>query len=189
MPVGPLEDNGPNTINMTLRNMKGSIVNSVFEFWEHFIPEVRMWDNQMNPHDEALYSNYQCWDTRIYHFIMNQNLLNIESCAMTIQSIPSTFPQGDLLTINNDSNSRRSANQDTISIAFRSIGSRANTYEVVNSFNLCTEYFNKNMADSERSKYYRKLHPSEYLEHGNNVAYPWINIDTMEFEFYIPVKK
>ena len=185
LPVGILDDNGANTINMTFKNIKPGIIVSLFENWEHYIPEVRLGDHGMDPYIEALDGHWSDWDCRIYHFIMNPNMISIEQCIMTVQSIPTTFPQGNLFAINNDQNSRRGQGQDTVSIQFKSVGSRANTFEVLDSFNWTSYFFNKDLMPDVIHKLYRKLKPSELLDMGNWNAFPLANIDTMELEWWV----
>lgn len=182
---GILETNGLLTINQTYKNVKGGLLPYLFGIWEHYIPEVRLGDHGMQPYWEAQYQNYWDYDTRIYHLFMNPNMINIESIYMTIQSVPTTHPQGSLAGIDYEQGSRRGPGQDTFDVQFKSIGARADTFECVDSFNGATLFFNQDMADDRRSSKYRKLDPSEFLSY-NFKAYPWINVNTMELEWWVP---
>lgn len=181
---GILETNGLLTINQTYKNVKGGILPYLFSVWEHYIPEVRLGDHGMEPYFEAQHQNYWDFDTRIFHLFMNPNMVNIESIYMTIQSVPSTHPQGSLASIDYEQNSRRGPGQDTYDIQFKSIGARADTFECIDAFNGSTTFFNPDMKDGRREKVYRKLDPSEFLDH-NFKAYPWINLNTMELEWWV----
>lgn len=182
-PSSILEPNGHFSINQTYHNPKPGFLPYLFEMWERYIPEVRLGDNNMEPYPEAIFGKYWDFDCRIYHFIMNKDVRHIENMFMTIQSIPSTFPMGALAGINNDSSSRRGQGQDEISVSFSTIGARFNTFEVMDGFNGTTEFFNPAMADNRRSGSYRKLSGSEFLKYQYK-AYPWINVDTMELEWW-----
>lgn len=182
-PVGILDENGPLTINTTFYNPKPGIIPYIFQTWESYIPEVRLGDNEMEPSLEALAGNYWDFDCRIYHFIMNKNLRNIESMYMTVQSIPVTYPMGAMSAIDNESTVRRGQGQDELTIQFSSVGARFDTFEVVDGFNGATVFFNPNMGDDQRSSYYRQIQPSEFLEKQYSV-YPWINLSTMELEWW-----
>lgn len=184
-PTGILEENGKISINQTFYNPKPGIIPFLFETWESYIPEVRLGDNGMEPYPEALFGDWWDFDTRIYHFIMNKDLSHIENMFMTIQSVPTTYPMGALAAINNGETSRRGQGQDEISITFSSIGARFNTFEISDSFNGCTLFFNPKMGDKQRASNYKKLKPSEYLANQYR-AYPWINTSTMQLEWWGP---
>ncbi len=183
-PSSILEENGKFTINQTYHNPKPGFMPFLFETWESYIPEVRLGDHEMEPYPEAVFGNWWDFDCRIYHFIMHKNIRNIENMFMTIQSIPSTYPMGALATIDNDSPSRRGQGQDELTVSFSSVGARFNTFKVADSFNGATVFFNPAMADGKREATYRKLKPSEFLNF-NYQAYPWINIETMEMEWWV----
>lgn len=182
---GVMETNGLITINQTYKNVRGGILPYLFGVWEHYIPEVRLGDHGMEPYWEAQYQNYWDFDTRIYHLFMNPNMVNIESIYMTINSVPSTHPQGSLASIDLTQAGRRGPGQDTFDVQFKSIGARADTFECIDAFNGATIEFNGDMADGKRDKHYRKLDRTEFLDH-NFKAYPWININTMELEWWVP---
>lgn len=65
------------------------------------------------------------------------------------------------------------------------MGSRANTWEVADSFNWCTYFYNKDLRPEVRNNLYRKLTASELLDYGNYNATPLINIDTFQMEWWI----
>lgn len=182
-PIGILDENGSYTINATFHNPKPGIIPYLFQTWEYYIPEVRLGDNDMEPSMEALTANYWDFDCRVYHFIMNKNLKNIESLYMTIQSIPTTFPMGAMSAIDNDATIRRGQGQDELTIQFSSVGARFDTFEVVDGFNGATVFFNENMGDDKRSSYYTQVQPSQFLSKQFSV-YPWINLSTMELEWW-----
>lgn len=182
---GVMETNGIITINQTYKNVRGGILPYLFGVWEHYIPEVRLGDHGMEPYWEAQYQNYWDFDTRIYHLFMNPNMVNIESIYMTISSVPTTHPQGSLASIDMTQAGRRGPGQDTFDVQFKSIGARADTFECVDGFNGATVKFNEDMADGKRHKHYRKLDRTEFLDN-NYKAYPWININTMELEWWVP---
>lgn len=182
-PQGILEENGALTMNQTYYNPKPGFMPYIFETWESYIPEVRIGDHGMEPYPEAVFANYWDFDTRIYHFIMNKDVRHIEQMYMTVQSVPSTYPMGGLAGIDNEATVRRGQGQDELSIQFSSIGARFNTYEVVDGFNGSTVFFNPSMGDSTRTSTYKKLRPGEFLTY-NYSAYPWINIETMELEWW-----
>ncbi|UVD32083.1 hypothetical protein [Vibrio phage phiKT1028] len=182
---GIMETNGALTINQSYKNVKGGILPYLFGVWEHYIPEVRLGDHGMEPYWEAQYQNYWDFDTRIYHLFMNPNMVNIESIYMTLSSVPSTHPQGSLASIDLTQGGRRGPGQDTFDIQFKSIGARADTFECVDGFNGSTIKFNPDMADGKRQRLYRKLDRTEFLDY-NFKAYPWINVATMELEWWVP---
>ena len=90
---------------------------------------------------------------------------------------------GAMSSIDNESPHRRGQGQDELSITFSTIGARFNTFEIVDGFNGTTVFYNNNMDDSKRSSNYKQIPPSSFLAY-NYKAYPWINISTMELEWW-----
>lgn len=182
---GILEFNGPLTLNQVYQNVKGGIIPYIFNMWTHYIPEVRLGDHGMEPYFTAQQQNFWDFDTRIYHLFLNPNMKNVEGIYMTGQSIPSTLPQGAYSGIDNQQPSRRGPGQDTFEMQFKSVIARADTYECIDSFNGAVTYFNPDMQDGRREKIYRKLNSTELLDHDFK-AYTWINLSTMELEWWVP---
>ncbi len=183
-----LEENGKFTINQTYYNPKPGIIPYLLQVWLTYISEISCGDHGLSPYWEALYQNYRDFDTRIYHFIMEKNTRFISSCYMGVESIPVTFPIGAFATIDNETSSRRGQGQDDITVQYSTVGLCFTPFEIVDSFNGVTEFFNPNMADAKREGTYRKLKPSEYIPNNygvNKRVYPWVNLNTMEMEWWV----
>lgn len=183
---GILEENGSVSVRDTYYNVKTNIIPFMFRCWLDYIAAVKTGDHGLDPYDEALYQNYTDFDCRKYFFIMNKNFRNIESIYMTVQSIPGSFPSGSFSAIDNDTNSFRGQGQDEVSMDFNTVGMRFDSWEVIDSFNGTYNVFNPDMnIAARRNALYRKLSPSEWLSN-QWAAYPYININTMELEWWVP---
>ena len=181
--AGLLDENGAFSIRQTYYNVKGGLIPDIFNKWMRYEVEVTLGDCGVEPYPEADYQNYIDHDCRIYHLIMNKNMRNISHMFMTLQSMPTSFPVGAMATINNDTSNRRGEGQEEITINFSSVGMRYDSWEIAEGFNGTTVYFNEDMKPTNRLQKYVKLKPSEYLTMQYN-AYPWINIETMELEWW-----
>lgn len=181
---GFLDENGSFSIRQTYHNVKGGIVTDIFNTWLRYIYEVRLGDNGIEPYPEAQYENYVDFDCRIYHLIMNKDMQTISHMYMSIESIPTSYPVGAMAAIDNEATNRRGEGQDEVTINFSSIGMRYDNWEIAEGFNGTTLYFNPDMAPNKREGKYIKVKPSEFLNMQYN-AYPWINIATMQLEWWV----
>lgn len=155
----------------------------MFEAWIHYIEAVKLGDEGMEPYPSALIENYIDYDCRIYHVIMNKNMRNIEWLFCSGSSVPTTFPSGAFSTIDRTQNSIRGQGQDELEINFSSVGFRFGNIRIADMFNRCTLKSNPDLLPSVREQKYRKLAFSEHYANGSE-SYPWINIDTMEMEYW-----
>lgn len=185
-PSGILKVNWDYDMRMTFHNPKPNILPYMFDVINHYIEAVTLGDEGLDPYPEALLQNYRDWDMRIYHLILNKNMKNIEGIYCNAYCWPNTFPSGAFSTIDRTKNTLIGQGQDELDINFPSVGFRYNNIRVVGAFNETTVKFNSRMSDRERHKYYRKLSTSEYMANGTT-SYPWINIDTMELEYWSPI--
>lgn len=185
-PSGILKVNWDYDMRMTFYNPKPNILPYIFDVFNHYIEAVTLGDEGMEPYPEALVQNYRDYDVRIYHMILNKNMRNIEGIYCNAYSWPNTFPSGAFSVIDKTRNSLLGQGQDELDVNFPSVGFRYNNIRVVAMFNGTTEYFNPKMKPGVRSKHYRKLKFSEYQANGTT-SYPWINIDTMELEYWSPL--
>lgn len=179
---GILKVNYDFDMRVSMYNPK-KIMSSIFDVWNHYIEGVKLGDEGMQPYDQALLQNYRDYDCRFYHTVMNRNMRNIEGIYMTGYSWPNTYPSGAFSTIDRTQTSIRGQGQDELEINFPSVIFRYNNMEVADMFNRTTLTMNPNMHPQRRAQYYRKLEVVEYFA-GQFAAYPWININTMEMEYW-----
>lgn len=162
---------------------KPNILPYLFEAWVHYIEAVKLGDEGMEPYPAALRENYIDYDCRIYHMILNKNMRNIEWLFCNAGCVPTTFPSGAFSTIDRTQNTLRGQGQDELEINFSSVGFRFGNIRIADMFNRTTLYFNPGMHPSVRLSNYRQLSVAEYFGGGYS-AYPWINIDSMELEYW-----
>lgn len=126
--------------------------------------------------------NYQ---TRIYRIIFDHTKTRVQEIMCSGVSMPESVPtgrQGDF-----DVSSPMNESSREISTTWPSIGFFYNQPFIMKEFNSVVCMFNRAMADNYREKYYRKV-PSDLLEAFNfeRDAFPRINLDTAEFEWWAP---
>lgn len=182
---GILDENGQYSLRQTYFNVKSGIIKDIFSAWLRYIYEVKVGDNGIEPYPEADYQNYTDFDCRVYHIFMNKNLRTISNMYMTVQSIPTTLATGAIAAIDNETTNRRGEGQDEVTINYSSVGMRFDSWEVADGFNGTTMFFNPDMNPVNRANKYVKLEHSEYLELQYEKCYPWINISTMELEWWM----
>lgn len=170
-------------MRMTFAACKPNILPMIFDVWNHYIEGVKLGDEGLEPYPEALIQNYRDYDCRTYHMLLNKNMRNIEGMYINGYSWPNSFPSGAFSTIDRTQTTLRGQGQDDLEINFPSVAMRYNNIRIPDMFNRTTLFFNPNMHPSVRSQHYRKLKFSEYFA-GGYEAYPWININTMELEYW-----
>lgn len=186
---GILKFNYDYDMRQTFYNPKPNFLPYMFEAWLHYIDGVSLGDEGMEPYDEALDANYTDYDCRIYHMILNKNMRNIEWIFCNAGAVPTTFPSGAFSTIDRTGDTLRGQGQDEFEINFSCEGFRFGNVSVADMFNRTTLFFNPNMHPSRRASYYRKLEFKDYYGDQYQAGlYPWININTMELEYWGPLR-
>lgn len=170
-------------LRQSYHTSKPHVLPYMFEAWVHYIEAVKLGDEGMEPYPSALIENYIDYDCRIYHMILNKDMRSIEWLFCSGSSVPTTFPSGAFSTIDRTQNSLRGQGQDELEINFSSVGFRFGNIQIADMFNRTTVKFNPGLLPAVREQNYRKLSMSEYFAGGYEV-YPWINIDTMQLEYW-----
>jgi len=183
-PNGILKVNYDYDMRLTFHNPKPNVVPFIFDVINHYIEGVTLGDEGMEPYPEALIQNYRDYDVRIYHIIMNKNMRSIEGIYCNGYSWPNTYPSGAFSTIDRTQNSLRGQGQDEVEINFPSVIFRYNNLRLADMFNRTTLFFNPNMNPRVRENNYRKLKFSEYYAANYALCYPWINVNSMEMEYW-----
>lgn len=180
---GVLKVNYDYDLRQSYHNVKPSFLPYMFEAWVHYIEAVSLGDEGMQPYWEALQANYLDYTTRIYHVIMNKNMRNIEWIFCCGGSWPTTFPSGAFSTIDRTQNTLRGQGQDELEINFTCQGFRFSNIQIADMFNRTTLYRNPNMHPQVRAGHYEKMPFRDYFLKGTG-SYPWINLATMEMEYW-----
>jgi hypothetical protein len=183
---GILKVNYDYDMRLSFHNPKPNFVPFIFDVINHYIEGVTLGDEGLEPYPEALLQNYRDYDMRIYHVIMNKNMRSIEGLFCNGYSWPNTYPSGAFSAIDRTQNSLRGQGQDEVEITFPSIAFRYNNIRIADMFNRTTLFFNPNMSAQVREQNFRQLKVSEYFE-GGYAAYPWINVNSMEMEYWSPL--
>lgn len=183
--TGLLQHNGQFQMRQSYHMSQPKFLPYIFEIWLNYINEVVLGDNGLEPYPEALKQNYQDYDCRIYHLILNRNMRNIEWIFCNASSVPSTYPSGAFSTIDRTGNTLRGQGQDEFDIQFECIAFRYGNVAVARMFNATTEFFNPELKDDQRSSKYRKLNFDEYYGSNYTQVYPYINIDNMTLEYWV----
>jgi hypothetical protein len=180
---GILKVNYDFDMRLSMHNPKPNIIPFIFDVWNHYIEGVTLGDEGMEPYDEALTQNYRDYDCRVYHIILGKDMRSIEGIYCNGYSWPNTYPSGAFSTIDRTTNTLRGQGQDEVEITFPSVIFRYNNIRIADQFNRTTVFFNPNLHPQVRDMHYRKLKFSEYFS-GAYKAYPWININTMQMEYW-----
>lgn len=182
---GILQNNGTFPVRQSYYMSQPKFLPYAFEIWLNYINEVTLGDNGMEPYYQALKQNYQDYDCRIYHIILNRNMRNVEWIFCNASCVPSTYPSGAFSTIDRTGNSLRGQGQDEFDVTFESIAFRYGNVNVAKMFNSTAEFFNPDLKNGVRESKYRPLAFNEYYAAGYTHVYPLIDLNKMTLNYWV----
>jgi hypothetical protein len=183
---GILKVNYNYDMRLSFHTFKPNILPFIFDVINHYIEGVTLGDEGLEPYPEALVGNWRDYDMRIYVTIMNKNFRNIEGIYCCGYGWFNSFPSGAFSAVDRTQGTLRGQGQDELDVNFPAVGFRYNNLRVADQFNRTTLFFCENMSPSKRAGFFRKLSVVEYMD-GAYKSYPWINLNTMEMEYWSPL--
>lgn len=177
---GVLHNNSTYNISLTFRNSPGSPVIQLIYYWMLYASMVYMGD--LMPYPDNVKNTRIDYMTRIYRVVTDESkryVRNIWACGA---AFPESCPIGALFNFEADHPFNNSLEQ--FSISFQCMLSMPFDEKIIEEFNRVQwQYFNPSFHPDRRSASYVKLQPTEY-EFYNYTAFPYINPDTMEMEWW-----
>lgn len=174
---------GTYDITANFRNIQGDPITFLFMVWVHYAAMV--YNGTMVPYPDAIIENYYDYNTRIYRLVLDYEHKYVQKIAACGAAFPMASPLGNAFNFANDSHYNRE--NDQLGIPFRCMGVMYLDPILIDEFNGVVAMFNKSMSVENIAKgAVIKIDPrhttlKNYLNHK---AYPRINPDTMELEWY-----
>ena len=171
---------GEFSINTTFKNVRGSVMMQMIYTWILYASKAYL--GEMHPHMQNIEENRIDYTSRIYRITLDSTktyIRNIWACGW---AIPVSINIGQTLTY--DIEKPMTALNGTVDVEWRCVGSKLNDELMMEAFNNVTKDHNPLMLDKTRSSTMKKLTKRErnFLQ---NVAYPYINMDTRELEWWV----
>lgn len=171
---------GEYSLNMSLKNVRGSIMLNMIYAWMFYQSAAYLGD--LSPRPENVIENRLDYTTRIYRITLDSTKTYVQNIWCSGYSIPVSINTGQLLTY--DIEKPFNALTGTIDIEFRCVGSKLNDELIIEQFNNVTIMHNPLMKGQERSNSMKKLTKRE-LNFLQNSSYPYINRATRELEWWV----
>lgn len=188
-----------NTFDLTcnFRNIAGDPITRLIHYWNTYSSYVH--EGRITPWPDMIIADRMDYTTRIYRLVLDSQRKYVTKIAAT----GAAFPINDTLGQSFNFNSETPVNTETeqVSVSFKCMGAVILDPVLINDFNATVAKFNRFMATSDmvgtykdvesgsmkqREAFYHKLTTSEAVSF-NGKGYPYINPETMELEWWVPL--
>lgn len=180
---GPFDIFNAYDIDVTFYNIRNEPIILLFYLWEYY--QSLVFEGMFSPYADFIANNEIDYNTRIYRLVMDETKTFVKKIAATGASFPVTLPTGQFFDY--DESKVYADQTKEFTIKFRCMGADYNDHISLQEFNAVTCIFNKDMLklqDGNKPSNFEKI-PKALLNHFNYRAYPWINLDTTELEWYV----
>ena len=172
-------------LSANFRNILGDPISYMFHVWTQYASLVK--EGVLNPRPDMIVENEIDYNTRIYRLILDPSrryVLKIGACGA---AFPTSNSLGSHFNYNIDKPFNR--DNDQISVTFKTMGAAYYDPILIYEFNRTVDIFNPWM-DANTDKSPKRLGSYVYVEPKykplfNYLAYPRINIKTMELEWWV----
>lgn len=173
-------------LNVNFRNTRGDPILYQLYVWSLYMSYV--FDGKLVPYLDFITENEIDYNTRIYRLVMDYKKQRVTKIAATRACFPVGIPVGDAFDVPGDT-PYSEANRE-ISVSFKCMGVDYFDDILVKEFNETVAIFNPDMADGTRETRMVKIPYSllaSVTASANYQGYPYINMQTSELEWYLPV--
>ena len=175
---------GAYDITATFRNLSGDPITFMMLMWGWY--QGLVYEGVCMPYPEHIILNQIDYQTRIYRLVMDRTKRYVTRIAATGVSWPTTAPIGNIFNVDGDGQqSPFTTANDQIAVNLRALGFTFYDNILVYEFNKTVTMFNPGMSEDIRHLQYAKLDHRDH-EIFNYRAYPYINRQTLELEWYVP---
>ena len=172
-------------LTATFANMEGNPVGTILSTWIEY--GQRVYDGTMLPFPINIVENRVDYQTRIYRIILDRNRQFLQNISAAVACFPYIDPVG--ASTGYATGVHLAVENNTITTSFKCAGAVHNDPILMYEFNELVYTFNRNMHDDKRSSAMVKI--SGLTEGGlsllqllNYRMYPYIDLETMEFNWY-----
>lgn len=174
------EHNGRYDLTCTFNNMKGNALIMLFHAWLLYIGHIRV--GPMRPHQIQVEMDEMDYFTRIERIKLDVSGRYVEQWFHTGAAMPTNISIGSGFAFNR-MEPMEMENKE-FSVQFACVGAVYNDPIQLFEFNIRIQRWNPRMSPDVRNNYYIKV-PFAYRAATNYYGYPWINLATMELEWWI----
>lgn len=171
------------TIDCSFKNIVNDPVSLLFHVWGTY--PTLTFQGILAPYNVFMLENALDYNTRIYRLIMDETRTYVKKISATGASYPINIPMGRFFDFKSDGTYNDQNN--SINIRFECNGADYNDSILCKEFNMTSDIFNDDMYKLNKGESGHNLVkvPSSMVSMFNYRAYPRINLDTLELEWYI----
>ena len=177
---GTFKLNGTFNLSVTVRNAMNDPISYMINSWTRYGSLV--YDGTFVPRIEAMIYRYIDYQTRIYRIVLDATKTKVQKFACTSTAIPIFNNEGSHFDY--DASKPFNANLDQLTINFECTGAQYNDPIIIDEFNRLVMIYKPAMRPEVRSNQMRKVDPV-YWRHMNFHCYPFIDIKTMEMQWWV----
>lgn len=170
------------TIDCTFRNIKDESIILMFKLWIHYASYV--FEGTLSPYMDMIAENEIDYNTRIYRLVLDETKTYVKKIAAIGAGFPVNVPMGKFFDFQKNEN--YNSQTKTFSIRFTFDGAEYDTDILALEFNKTGAIFNPGLRAMMNGKSHNmEKVPPGLLSMFNYRCYPWINLDTLELEWYV----
>lgn len=174
-------------LQASFRNLQGDPISFMLLMWGWY--QGLVYEGRIMPYPSMVMSNTIDYNTRIYRLIMDQTRTYVTRIGATGAAFPVAAPIGNIFNFEGDgAETPFTTANDQITVNFRCMGFTFYDYILIYEFNWLMNIFNPAMRGTDEDRGNNgmlKLLPRE-REYFNYRAYPRINEDSLELEWWVP---
>ena len=176
-------------LSLTFANMDGDLINSIFSRWIEY--QARVYEGSMLPFPIFIANNMKDYETRAYRIILDQSGKYIRRIYAPTAMFPYSDPEG--AGMGYERNDIFNTKSDEIQITFNAQGAQFNDPILLYEFNKIVEKFHPDLNPTKRTSVIKiegeLLNGLDKKQLLNFYTYPYINVDTMELEWWADTDK
>lgn len=167
-------------ISATFRNMQGSPIPLLFDYWRSY--QSFVFQGTMIPYPDFIARNIIDYQSRVYRLVMDRTRTIVQRISATGVCYPLAGNIGG--TFDYDSTKPLNESQAQVEVQFRCTGALYDDVILMHEFNKVVQIFNPNMRDEFRSSNMVALQAAEKPIF-NKEGYPLINVLSGELSWYV----
>lgn len=168
-------------VTASFRNTNGNPLLILFYSW--ILTASMTFIGKMQPRWEDRLQHRINYTTRIYRLVMDHTKTFITNFWAPVYCFPTSIETGSIFKYDIEQPLNKDLNN--IDVQFQCVGSIYNDPMLLQQFNQTVVMANSLMHDNTRFAHFVKL-PSYAIKIFNFYGYPWVNINTMELEWWVP---
>lgn len=172
---------GEYDLSINLQNVAGDPMSILLHTWLHYMGAIK--EKKMYPYHDHILGDRLDYASRVYRVVLNEYKTHVTKIFACIGGFPTSNPTGMFA----DSNRETPFSEQTkeISFRFKCMGFVAYDPLLIIHFNRTVEMFNSSMKQEYRDTDMVLL-SQRNLRQFNHRAYPRIDPDTMEMQWWVP---